>query len=79
MDAGLAVQYVVVALVVLLAAWMALRRQFPGTTRRLRIAIALPLVRDGRPAWMRRLGLRIAPAGSGGGAACGNTSCGGCG
>src|SRR5690606_24623749 len=39
-------QYVVVALVVLLALWMFLRRQFPGTVRRVRIAIAAPLVRD---------------------------------
>ncbi|MBB1471633.1 MULTISPECIES: DUF6587 family protein [unclassified Luteimonas] len=78
MGIGLAVQYGVVALVVLLAAWMALRRQFPGTTRRLRIAVALPLVRDGRPPWMRRLGLRIAPAGSGSGTSCGGGSCGGC-
>jgi hypothetical protein len=77
MDAGLLAQYIVVALVVGLAAWMAFRRQFPGTTRRLRIAIALPLVREGRAAWMRRLGLRIAPPGSTSGS-CGGGSCGGC-
>jgi hypothetical protein len=29
-------QYVIVALVVLLALWMFLRRQFPGTVRRVR-------------------------------------------
>jgi hypothetical protein len=78
MDSGLTAQYVVVALVVLLAAWMALRRQFPNTTRRLRIAIALPLVREGRAPWLRRLGQRIAPPGSGAGTGCANTSCGGC-
>ena len=77
MDAGLLAQSIVVALVVGLAAWMAFRRQFPGTTRRLRIAIALPLVREGRAAWMRRLGLRIAPRGSTPGS-CGGGSCGGC-
>ncbi|TWH08990.1 MULTISPECIES: DUF6587 family protein [Pseudoxanthomonas] len=64
-------QYVIVALVVLLALWMFLRRQFPGTVRRLRLALAAPLVRDGRPAWMRRLARLIAPAAGGGAGACG--------
>lgn len=76
MDAGLALQYVVVALVVLLAAWMFARRQFPATTRRLRIALAVPLVREGRPGWMRALGRRVAPPGSVRGGSCG--ACNGC-
>ena len=52
---GLALQYAVIAAVVALSAWMVLRRQFPAAARRLRVALAVPLVRDGRPAWMRSL------------------------
>ena len=77
MDAGLALQYAVVAAVVALSAWMVLRRQFPAAARRLRVALAVPLVRDGRPAWMRALGLWIAPPVAGGGRGCGG--CNGCG
>ncbi len=73
MDAGLALQYAVVAAVVALSAWMVLRRQFPAAARRLRVALAVPLVRDGRPAWMRALGLWIAPP-----VASGSRGCGGC-
>lgn len=76
MDAGLALQYAVVAAVVALSAWMVLRRQFPAAARRLRVALAVPLVRDGRPAWMRALGRRIAPPVAGGGKGCGG--CSGC-
>ena len=71
---GLALQYAVIAAVVALSAWMVLRRQFPAAARRLRVALAVPLVRDGRPAWMRSLARRIAPPGSGSGA----SACGGC-
>lgn len=76
MDAGLALQYAVVAAVVALSAWMVLRRQFPAAARRLRVALAVPLVREGRPAWMRALGRRIAPPALAGGKACGG--CNGC-
>ncbi|MGY0612115.1 MULTISPECIES: DUF6587 family protein [unclassified Luteimonas] len=76
MDAGLMLQYVVVAAVVALSAWMVLRRQFPAATRRLRMALAIPLVRDGRPEWMRTMGRRIAPPVTHGGQGCG--TCGGC-
>lgn len=75
MDAGLALQYLVVAVVVAASAWMVLRRQFPAAARRLRVAVAVPLVREGRPPWMRALGRRIAPPVAGG-KGCG--SCGGC-
>lgn len=76
MGAGLALQYAVVAAVVALSAWMVLRRQFPAAARRLRVALAIPLVREGRPGWMRALGRRIAPPARAGGRGCG--SCGGC-
>lgn len=76
MDLPLWLQYLVVALIVLVALWMFLRRQFPTAVRRARIALATPMVREGRPAWMRGLARRIAPPGSVGGAGCGG--CNGC-
>lgn len=77
MDAGLLVQYVVIAIAVLVSLVVVARKQFPSGVRRLRIACALPLVREGRPGWMRRLGKRIAPAPRAAGPNCGGCdSCG---
>jgi hypothetical protein len=58
---ALTLQYLIVAIAVAISALVVLRRQAPGLERRLRIALALPLVRDGRPAWLRAIGRRIAP------------------
>lgn len=77
MTTGLLAQYLVIALAVLASVVVVMRKQFPNATRRLRIAIALPLLREGRPAWLRALARRIAPAGQGGGRGCGG--CNGCG
>ena len=77
MDAGLFAQYVVIAIAVLISAVVVARKQFPSGVRRLRIACALPLVREGRPQWMRKLGKRIAPAARASGPNCsGCDSCG---
>ena len=62
MQAGLLAQYVVIAVAVVLSVVVIARKQFPEGLRRLRIACAVPLVRESRPAWMRRLGRRVAPA-----------------
>jgi hypothetical protein len=62
MDAGLLLQYAVIALAVLASVVFVVRRQFPGAVRRARIACAVPLVREGRAPWVRRVGLWIAPA-----------------
>ena len=70
MDAGLLAQYAVIALVVVLSVAIVMRSQLPATSRRLRIAIALPLLREGRPAWMRAVGKAIAPAVKGKGGGC---------
>lgn len=75
MTASLALQYAIVAAAVLASAWVVFRKQAPRAARRLRIALALPLVRDGRPAWLRALGKRIAPAPK---AAGGCNGCDGC-
>lgn len=66
----LALQYAVVAVAVTLSAWVALRKQFPAAERRLRIALALPLLRPGRPAWLRGVGRWIAPAPAAAGPGC---------
>jgi hypothetical protein len=58
---SLALQYATVALAVAVSLWVVLRKQFPSAERRLRIALATPLVREARPAWLRGLGRRIAP------------------
>lgn len=59
--AGLVLQYAAVALAVVASAWAVLQKQAPGAARRLRMRLASPLVRAGRPGWMRALGRRIAP------------------
>jgi hypothetical protein len=70
MDAGLLVQYIVIALAVLASIAVVMHKQFPNATRRLRIAAALPLLRQGRPAWMHAMGRSIAPAPKAGGRDC---------
>ncbi|WP_415916992.1 DUF6587 family protein [Xanthomonas arboricola] len=77
MDLSLTLQYLVIALAVLLSLWVVMKKQFPGTLRRLRGAVAICLLRDGRPAWMRTLGRRVAPPAAQNAAACGGCdSCG---
>lgn len=73
MDAGLVAQYLVITLVAIVSVAIVARSQFPAATRKLRIAIALPLLREGTPGWMKTLGRRLAPVPRGGG-----TGCGGC-
>lgn len=74
---SLVIQYLVVALAVLVSVAVVMHKQFPNATRRLRIALALPLLREGRPSWLRALARKIAPPGQGGGKDCGG--CNGCG
>ena len=71
MPAGLLAQYLAIALVVAVSAVFVMRRQFPNATRRLRIVIALPLLREHSPGWMKSLGRAIAPAPKAGGPNCG--------
>ena len=73
MDAGLLAQYIVIALAVLASVVVVMRKQFPNATRRLRIAVALPLLREPTPVWMKSLGRVIAPAAQGR-----RRDCGGC-
>ncbi|WDS36666.1 DUF6587 family protein [Pseudoxanthomonas sp.] len=74
MDLALLAQYVVIALAALVSAWVVAKKQFPNATRRTRVALALPMLREGRPGWLRALGRWIAPPVAQGGAG----ACGGC-
>jgi len=74
MHVGLLAQYVVIALAVLLSVVVVARKQFPEGVRRLRIACAVPLVREGRPPWMRGIGRWLAPTPR----SQGGDGCGGC-
>lgn len=74
MSGSLILQYAVIALAVVISVWVVAKKQFPGTVRKLRVAMALPLLREGRPAWQRAFGKWIAPEARAPGA----SSCGGC-
>ena len=76
MHAGLLAQYIVVALAVVISVVVVARKQFPEGVRRLRIACALPLLREGRAPWLQALGRRLAPAPRFAGDSCGG--CNGC-
>ena len=77
MDTGLLIQYLIIAVAVLVSVWVVLKKQFPGTVRKLRGVLALALLKPGRAAWLQALGRRIAPPATGGGGACGSTAPGG--
>jgi hypothetical protein len=78
MSGGLWLQYVLIALAVAASAAYVVRHQWPDRVRRLRIACALPLMREGRRAGLQRLGRWIAPRERLSAGACG-TGCNGCG
>lgn len=71
MDAGLLAQYLVITLVAIASVAIVARSQFPAATRKLRIAIALPFMREGMPEWTKSLGRRLAPAPRGKASGCG--------
>ena len=76
MTAGLLTQYAVIGLVVSISAAYVVRRQFPAFVRRMRMMLALPLVRNGRARWLQRIGRSIAPSPRLRGVSC--SGCGGC-
>ena len=71
MSTGLLVQYLLIALAVCVSAVVVIRNQYPGATRRLRIALALPLLRDGAPIGLKKIGRWIAPQPAASGKDCG--------
>lgn len=78
MDASLALQYAIIAVLVAASLCVVLKKQFPGPLRKTRIALALPLLREGRAEWQQALGRWIAPAGSLVNGRIGGKDCGGC-
>lgn len=77
MDKGLLLQYLIIALAVLVSAWVVLKKQFPGVLRRLRGALALWLVKPQRSPRLQAWGRRLAPPPASSGGACGGcSSCG---
>jgi hypothetical protein len=72
MDTGLLVQYILIALAVLASVAVVMHKQFPNATRRLRIAAALPLLREERAEWIKSLGRWVAPVPRTGGKDCGD-------
>jgi hypothetical protein len=72
-ETSLLLQYLIIAVAVLVSAWVVANKQFPGSVRKLRVAIALPLLRAGTPAWMQSLGRRVSPVRQSA-----NDGCGGC-
>jgi len=68
---SLILQYLLIALAVTVSAWVVFRKQAPNAARRLRIALALPLLREGRPGWLREFGRWIAPEPTRSGDGCG--------
>jgi hypothetical protein len=73
---SLVLQYIVVALAVIVSAVVVVQKQFPGAVRRLRTASALWLLREQRAPALRRLGYKLAPAASAAAPGCGG--CSGC-
>jgi hypothetical protein len=74
MSLSLLLQYLVIGLAVLASAVHVANSRFPAGVRRLRVSMALPLLREGRASWLRALGRWIAPLPS----AMASNGCGGC-
>ena len=72
METPLLVQYIAIAIAAMASIAYVIRTQWPAATRRARIACALTLMGSRRPAWMQRIGRRLAPA------ARSAPTCGGC-
>ena len=69
-DMSLMLQYAVIALVVFASVVIVMRKQFPNATRKLRIALALPLLRESAPGWLKPVGRAIAPPARSAGKGC---------
>lgn len=77
MTLSLALQYLVIAIAVVVSLWVVMKKQFPSVLRRLRVALALGLLHTRRPAWMQALGRRVVPPATYNASVCGGCdSCG---
>ncbi len=76
MSVSLALQYMLIGLAVVASAVFVVQKQWPAVVRRVRIACALPLLRDGSSKLMQAVGHLIAPRPTATKAECGScTSC----
>lgn len=73
------VQGIVIALIVVTAAYVAFRKLLPKTSTRVMARVSASLNHDGRPAAVRSLGRRLQPAAATGSCGDGCGSCGSCG
>lgn len=79
MSNGLLLQYAIIGVVVLVAAWITLRKLAPKLTSRWLAALALRLDRQHSAAWQRALAHRLQPKQGSGNCSDGCDTCGSCG
>lgn len=78
MNAGLVVQYAVIALLVAASAAYTVRRLAPALTTRWQAGIAGMLLKPGRAAFAQRIGRALQPRAATGDCSDGCSTCGGC-
>jgi uncharacterized membrane protein len=78
-NTSLLIQYIVIALVVLISALSAFRKLAPVLTNRWLASAAIHFSQPGRAAWMRALGRRLQPKQATGNCSDGCSTCGACG
>jgi hypothetical protein len=76
---SLLVQYVVIALIVLVSALYAFRKLAPALTNRLLASASIRFSQPGHAAWVRAFGRRMQPKQSTGSCSDGCSTCGACG
>ncbi|MGB3270585.1 MAG: DUF6587 family protein [Rhodanobacter sp.] len=79
MNAGLLLQYVVIAMAVLASVWIVLRKLARKTTNRWLAAASIHFNQPGRGALARAFGRRLQPTEATGGCSDGCSTCGACG
>jgi len=79
MSNGLLVQYAIVGVIVLIGAWITLRKLARRLTSRWLATLALRLDRPGNAAWKRAFAHRLQPKQSAGNCSDGCDTCGSCG
>jgi len=71
------VQYCIIILACVFSAWVVMKKVAPKSARRLRVRLALWLLRPQRGAWLHQLGRKLAPPPASSGGGCGScTQCG---
>lgn len=73
------VQTVIIALIVVISAYVAFRKLLPKTSTRIMARVSASLNRDGRSGAIRSIGRRVQPAAATGSCGDGCGSCGSCG